>query len=138
MTRMAELLKTKNTPPIFKDITGSEAAKLIVTSPSESPDVVGFDLVEASRLNVTYNALVSIAPNDTGTYHIVFLSRPLLYHLWVYIIGRTFPTIGNLVGLNREEFLIEIVTNPEPSVVRCHFPRIGFTIENVSSGKGKL
>ena len=65
---MGSVIKAKNTPPIFKDISGTEAAKLILASPFESYDVVGFDVLEANRLNVKHNTLVSIAPEDTGVF----------------------------------------------------------------------
>jgi hypothetical protein len=68
MERMASVIKAKNTPPIFKNTSGTEAAKLIVSSPFESYDVVGFDVLEANRLNVKHNTLVSIAPEDTGVF----------------------------------------------------------------------
>lgn len=42
-------------------------------------------------------------------------------------IGRKHPTTGKLVGLNLEEFVLE--TGGSAGVVRCHFPRIGYSIK---------
>jgi hypothetical protein len=66
MARMTELFDSKRTPPIFSEITGAEAAQLILDSIFEPYDVVGFDSVEAKRLDVKPNELVSIRPDDTG------------------------------------------------------------------------
>ncbi|EIN10838.1 hypothetical protein PUNSTDRAFT_43613 [Punctularia strigosozonata HHB-11173 SS5] len=92
--------------------TGQEAAQLI-TATSGTVHALTFDAVEAQRLQVTAGMHVAIAPEDTG---------------------RNVATYGKLVGLNRSEIVIE--TKGTEGSVRCHFPRIGFTVkvnENVFS-----
>ncbi|KAI0921654.1 hypothetical protein AcW1_004435 [Taiwanofungus camphoratus] len=106
LSRMSNYLENRQrtTSPIAK-ITGGEAAKLIGSSPSEDLNVVGFEAVEARRLGVKRGDSVLIAPRDTGKV----------------------PTSGNLVALNREEAVIEV---RGPRRVRCHFPRLGFSIKS--------
>ena len=93
-------------------IDGLDAAKAIVSSGHESSDVVGFDAIEASRLRVDQGCLVKVAPEDTG---------------------RNFPTTGKLIGLNREEVVVEV--QGSQGFVKCHFPRLGFIIRHASSGR---
>jgi hypothetical protein len=132
MLRMANLLAAKATSTLSQAIAGVAAAKLIGSSPYESPDIVGFDLVEANRLGVTAGVPVAITPTDTGRLKL-FLEIPQDSFRYV---GKTFPTFGTLVGLNKEEFVIE--THGSAAVVRCHFPRLGYSIKNVEMQKSKL
>lgn len=85
-------------------ITGEEAAKLIGAAPFEPYSVVGFDTTEASHLGFKFGDLVSVAPDDTG---------------------KNYPTIGKVVAINMEEITVE--TKGQYGVIRCHFPRIGYT-----------
>ncbi|KAF7977663.1 hypothetical protein HWV62_3100 [Athelia sp. TMB] len=96
------------------DISGADAGKLILAAAHEPYAVVGFDEVEAKRLSVQAGAIVAIAPEDSGRKH---------------------PTTGKLVGLNREEFVLE-TSGVSGSLVRCHFPRIGYSIRAVTVGVG--
>jgi len=117
VTRMTKFLESKKTSQFMTPtkITGTDAAELIISSTFESYDVVGFDFVQATKLGVKAGDTVAIAPDDTG---------------------RDCPTVGKLVGLNQEEFVIE--TQETSSVIRCHFPRIGFTVKSASNMKTKL
>ncbi|KAG7449324.1 uncharacterized protein BT62DRAFT_945497, partial [Guyanagaster necrorhizus] len=101
MTNHLDTLRTQFGVPKFQ---GEEAATSISASPHEPYDVVGFDAADGARLGFQPGDLISIAPDDTG---------------------RNFPTIGKLVGLNSEELVIE--TEGKFGIIRCHFPRIGFT-----------
>ncbi|KAF8165381.1 hypothetical protein B0H34DRAFT_236265 [Crassisporium funariophilum] len=86
-------------------IHGLDAANKIVASTHEAYSVVGFDSIEAARLGVSEGGNVQVAPEDTG---------------------RAYPTIGKLVALNREEVVLEV--QGSKGLVRCHFPRLGFSI----------
>ncbi|PFH46162.1 hypothetical protein AMATHDRAFT_8132 [Amanita thiersii Skay4041] len=90
-------------PPL---ISGQEAAQIIVSSHSEPLNNVGFDSLEASRLGVRENDIVSVAPVDTG---------------------RNYPTVGNLVALGKRELVVEV--KGSHGVARCHFPRLGFSLK---------
>ncbi|KAJ7179147.1 hypothetical protein C8R46DRAFT_1211747 [Mycena filopes] len=92
-----------NHAPVPK-ITGKDAAERIVAASFEPYDVVGFDAREGGRLGLNAGDEISIAPDDTG---------------------KTFATVGKLVGLNREEFVLEV--KGTVGLVRCHFPRVMFT-----------
>ncbi|KAF8076344.1 hypothetical protein FPV67DRAFT_1471382 [Lyophyllum atratum] len=93
-------------------ITGDQAAASILSSTHESYEVVGFDAQAAARLGFKLYDRVQIAPDDTG---------------------RNYPTVGKLVGMNREEVVIEV--QAPKGLLRCHFPQIGFTVKAVRSGK---
>ncbi|KAF5387812.1 hypothetical protein D9615_000378 [Tricholomella constricta] len=95
-----------------QQITGEEAAASIMASSFESYDVVGFNTTEAARLALKLNEQVQIAPDDTG---------------------RKYLTVGKLVGINMEEVVIEV--QGFQGLVRCHFPRLGFTLKAVRSHK---
>ncbi|KAJ7144686.1 hypothetical protein C8R46DRAFT_1232533 [Mycena filopes] len=95
-------LKLNHAP--VPEITGKDAAERIVAASFEPYDVVGFDAREGGRLGLNAGDEISIAPDDTG---------------------KTFATVGKLVGLNREEFVLEV--KGRVGLVRCHFPRVMFT-----------
>ncbi|KAJ7162061.1 hypothetical protein C8R46DRAFT_1164342 [Mycena filopes] len=95
-------LKLNHAP--VPEITGKDAAERIVAASFEPYDVVGFDAREGGRLGLNAGDEISIAPDDTGT---------------------MFATVGKLVGLNREEFVLEV--KGRVGLVRCHFPRVMFT-----------
>lgn len=97
-----------------KDISGADAGELIVAAAHEPYTVVGFDEAEAKRLNIQAGAVVVIAPEDSGRKH---------------------PTAGKLVGLNHEEFVIE-ASGASGTVVRCHFPRIGYQVKATTPRAG--
>lgn len=42
-------------------------------------------------------------------------------------VGRDWPTVGKLVGLDREQVVL-LVGGSAVSELLCHFPRLGFTI----------
>lgn len=93
-------------------LDGLDAASTIVSSGHESSDVVGFDVTESSLLRLKKGSMVKVSPAD---------------------FGRNYPTIGKLVGLDREEVVLEV--QGSQGCVRCHFPRLGFIIKNISSSK---
>ncbi|KAJ7498962.1 hypothetical protein FB451DRAFT_1203674 [Mycena latifolia] len=107
--------RLKQRQPTVAKITGQDAAARIAAAPFEPYSVVGFDAREAARLGLKAGDVVSIAPDDTG---------------------RNFGTVGKLVALNREEFVIE--TRGKAGLVRCHFPRLMFTARLASESKSKL
>ncbi|KAF5331708.1 hypothetical protein D9611_007708 [Ephemerocybe angulata] len=104
-TVIAEKKKQQGPPP---KISGAEAGKIIASSDYESYSVVGFDTEEAQRLRLQLGDTVRIAPTDTGKNH---------------------PTTGKLVALNLEEVVLEI--QGKNGVLRCHFPRLGYSIAPV-------
>ncbi|KAJ6614280.1 hypothetical protein B0H10DRAFT_2045500 [Mycena sp. CBHHK59/15] len=110
LTAYLERLR-QNQPAVLK-IAGDKAAALITSGAFEPYDVVGFDSREAERLGLKVGDQVSISPDDTG---------------------RKFTTVGKLVALNREEFVIEI--KGAVGLVRCHFPRILFTAKVTTKSK---
>jgi len=97
-------------PP--QKLDGESAAKMIIASDYESYDNVGFDEVEASRLGLKVGDAVQVAPEDTG---------------------RNYPTIGKLVGLNREELVLEV--KGLKGLLRCHFPRLGYFVKLAGASK---
>ncbi|KAJ7512478.1 hypothetical protein B0H11DRAFT_2214273 [Mycena galericulata] len=102
VTDHLEHLKQKQ--PEVPKISGDDAAARIVAAAFEPYDVVGFDTREAARLGLNPGDQVSVAPDDSA---------------------RNYATVGKLVALNREEFVVE--TKGTTGIVRCHFPRILFT-----------
>lgn len=103
--------KKKNQPvPIM--IKGEDAADQIVNSVHESLSIVGFNNTEAERLGLEQGDEVKVAPQDTG---------------------RTFPTVGKLVALNREEVIVQV--QGQRGAIHAHFPRLGFVIQPTVKGK---
>ncbi|KAI5124958.1 hypothetical protein M0805_007385 [Coniferiporia weirii] len=118
MGRMSEFVKIKreaNAPAISK-IQGDAAAKIIADSVGPQPREIIFDEDEASRLNLQLGSLVSVTPDDNAT---------------------NYPTIGKLVGLSREEVVLQVGGTAAPSL-RCHFPRFSYLIRPVSGTTSKL
>ncbi|KAL6305895.1 hypothetical protein BKA93DRAFT_777208 [Sparassis latifolia] len=99
----------------FEDITGEQAAKLIGSSPCEDVSAVRFDDVEAARLDVKLGEDVSVEPQDSGKV----------------------PSVGKLIALNREEAVIE-TRGSTGDVIRCHFPRLNFSIKALQKVDAKL
>lgn len=91
----------------FQTISGKSAAELIGSADHESPSVVGFNETEASRLGLSLGLSVNVAPDDSGQSH---------------------PTQGKLVGLNREEIVVE-TSGTIGASVRVHFPRLNFMVK---------
>ncbi|KAJ7261272.1 hypothetical protein B0H12DRAFT_1231500 [Mycena haematopus] len=108
----AYLGRLKQRRPEVREITGKVAAARITAASFEPYNVVGFDAREGARLGLRAGDEVSIAPDDSG---------------------RNFGTVGKLVALNREEFVVE--TKGSAGLVRCHFPRIMFTATLASKAK---
>lgn len=104
MKNFMEANSKSNAAPVTA-LTPAAAAALITSGSFE--DHAGFDSVEADRLGVKLGQTVSVAPNDTG---------------------KTHSTSGKLLGLNREELVIEVKGSSE-SPVHCHFPRLNFIVE---------
>jgi len=105
ISRATEFLKQKKAggSATTSEISGDEATKLISSSTYEPYDFVGFDEIEAKRLGMQARQLIAIAPDDSGRKH---------------------PTVGKLVALNREEFVL--AKGSTRSVIRCHFPKTWF------------
>jgi len=99
----------------FKKISGSEAADIIQSASFQDYSIIGFDDVEAARLQVTQGQVVSIIPEDNAKV----------------------PTVGKLVALSREEAVVEI-SGPSRRTIRCHFPRLNFSVRPSSEVKAKL
>ncbi|KAJ7129726.1 hypothetical protein C8R44DRAFT_777507 [Mycena epipterygia] len=108
----AYLGRLKERQGTVSKITGNDAAARIAAAPFEPYSVVGFDTREAARLGLKAGDEVSVAPDDNA---------------------RTFGTVGKLVALNREEFVIE--TKGSSGLVRCHLPRLMFTAKLASKSK---
>lgn len=51
--------------------------------------------------------------------------------------GRNHPTTGKLVELNHEEFVLE-TKGSLGSVIRCHLPRLGYSIKGDPKLQNKL
>ncbi|KAJ6552750.1 hypothetical protein B0H19DRAFT_1377580 [Mycena capillaripes] len=99
----------KQSQPPVSQVTGEEAAARIAAASFEPYSVVGFDVCEGDRLGLKAGDEVSVGRDDSGP---------------------DFGTVGKLVTLNKEEFVIE---TKKP--IRCHFPRIGFTATLMSQSK---
>jgi len=108
----AYLGRLKQQQPAVLKINGKDAAARIAVASFEPYTVVGFDASEGTRLGLKAGDEVSVAPDDSG---------------------RNFATIGKLVALNREEFVVEV--KGSAGLVRCHFPRIMFTARLASPPK---
>ncbi|KDQ64297.1 hypothetical protein JAAARDRAFT_144871 [Jaapia argillacea MUCL 33604] len=115
MTAYLSSSEKSNAAP-FEKITGEKAAEIVTSSPFEDPSVVGFDTIEATRLGLVQGNEVSVAPDDSG---------------------KDVLTYGILVGLSREEVVLE-TRGTVGSAVRCHFPRLNFIVRSVGEGKSKL
>lgn len=111
MKDLLESLQKENAAP-FRSITGQEAAEIIKSSQPEDIDIIGFDSVEANRLNVAKGASVAVMPRDYGQV----------------------PTSGKLLALSREEVVIE--TGNANITIRCHFPRLNFSVSPKRSSEG--
>ncbi|KAF9651127.1 hypothetical protein BDM02DRAFT_3163906 [Thelephora ganbajun] len=104
--RLREYLKTaqdSNIAPVEK-VTSEQALKLVQAGDME--DHAGFDAGEAGRLGLVSGQTVAVTPTDTGKNH---------------------PTVGTLIGLNREEVVIQ-VKGTCGTLLHVHFPRLGFAI----------
>ncbi|KAK0468457.1 uncharacterized protein EV420DRAFT_467657 [Desarmillaria tabescens] len=115
LSRMTNHLDTLRTRFDVPRLQGEEAASSISASFHEPYDTVGFDAADGARLGFQPGDLISIAPDDTA---------------------RKYPTVGQLVGLNSEEFVIE--TKGKFGIIRCHFPRIGYTASRPKGTQSKL
>lgn len=102
-------LKVAQTPPVNLD--GLVAAQKIMSSSHESYSVVGFDSIEATRLGLKEGQKVQVTAEDNG---------------------RNYHTVGKLVALNREEIVLEV--QGSKGLIRCHFPRLGFSIRTQTVG----
>ncbi|RPD66735.1 hypothetical protein L226DRAFT_498293 [Lentinus tigrinus ALCF2SS1-7] len=107
ITRMSEYIAASNAAQklVLGTIPGAQAAENITSSVAEDPKVVGFDEVEASRLGVKLQQIVSVTPSDNGKV----------------------ATIGPLVALNKEE--VTIRTEGSDGTVFCHFPRLYYVVK---------
>lgn len=118
------LQATSNTDiPAFQKIDGHDAAQIIMSASFN--DDVGFDTVEAQRLGLELGQMISVAPDDTGKRR--FLDSQSAGFIILSTLGKKHPTIGKLVAINREEVVVE-VRGSSGSPVRCHLPRLNFTV----------
>ncbi|THH31301.1 hypothetical protein EUX98_g2888 [Antrodiella citrinella] len=92
----------------FENIEGSEAARL-VCSTQDQPPLPQSEPSELSRLSLKLGEPVSVSPSDNGKV----------------------PTVGRLLALNHEEIVVE--TLGKAGRVRCHFPRLNFSISGATS-----
>jgi hypothetical protein len=83
---------------------------------------------------VSEGGAVAVAPDDTDQCACTVRFNRLVFDSCAS--GRNHPTVGKLVGLNKEEFVIEVKSSS--GTVRCHFPRLGFTIKMTPGDNGKL
>ncbi|KLO18059.1 hypothetical protein SCHPADRAFT_867167 [Schizopora paradoxa] len=116
ITRMSTYLAERrkaNSSSVSK-ISAEEAAKFI-SQGSPSNDKLHFDKDEAARLHVNLGDIVSIVPEDNA---------------------KNYPTVGKLIGLDREEFVVEL-SGKAVSSLRCHLPRLNFAVR-VSKSASKL
>ena len=78
---------------------------------------------EADHLGLKLNDYVQVAPDDNGASSVMKLDFNLLnYHF----AAKKFPTVGKLVGFNKEEVVIEV--EGLKGLLRCHFPQLTYTI----------
>ena len=133
---MGELIKQKreaNASSITK-IEGGEAAKIIANSTSiQAPEII-YEPEEAEGLGVKKGEIVAVAPDDNG---LKFPSFRVTYYLIFQSTAKDYPTIGTLIGLSKEEFVLQVGGSVAPSV-RCHFPRFNYTITPAKEIKSKL
>jgi len=109
LSQFLNKLKVTQTPPVRLD--GLVAAQKIVSSSHESYSIVGFDSIEATRLGLKEEQMVQVTAEDNS---------------------RNYHTVGKLVALNREEVVLEV--QGSKGLIRCHFPRLGFSIKTQSVG----
>ncbi|TFK96123.1 hypothetical protein BDV98DRAFT_576628 [Pterulicium gracile] len=94
-------------------ITGDEAAYLPSTLPDDTLDShILFDTKEAERLGLTGGSQVAVVDDAEGG----------------------ILTVGSLVGLTKEETVIE-TSGTAGCTMRCHFPRIGYTVQSRTATK---
>jgi len=115
MTRMDRIFYDGRNPisAPFTVIDGGQATTLITSSISR-PDIE-FNEIEATRLGLKIGSVVSVIPADSGRSH---------------------ATVGRIIGLNREEVVVE-VEGASRGPVRCHFPRLGYSVQD-ASGRSML
>jgi hypothetical protein len=68
---------------------------------------------------------------------VLLTNKTIRLVLTCMLIGRKHPTVGKLVAMNCEEFVIE-TNGSTGSVIRCHFPRLGFSIRDAANSQTKL
>jgi len=106
ITRLREYLKAAQASNVatVQKLTSDQALKLVQAGDVE--DHAGFDAAEAGRLGLMPGQTVAVTPTDTGKNH---------------------PTVGTLIGLNREEVVI-LVKGTCSTPLHVHFPRLNFSI----------
>ncbi|TRM68087.1 hypothetical protein BD626DRAFT_545308 [Schizophyllum amplum] len=109
----AHLKGLKASLPKPEKVSGKEAAARIATASVETlafddksrRAFPAFDETAAGLLGVKQGAVVSIVPEDNS---------------------RDYPTTGLLVGLNDEEYILEV--KGEAGTCLCHFPRMRYAV----------
>ncbi|KAF8587196.1 hypothetical protein K439DRAFT_1407840 [Ramaria rubella] len=113
----AHLRSLREISPLTK-LSGTVAAKIILSSSFLDISDVGFDEADAKRLGLKRGAWISANPDDTGVDALTF---------------------GTLVAMNREEVVLETrAQGGGPASVRVHFPKLGFVFEEESALSSKL
>ncbi|EEB95420.1 hypothetical protein MPER_05614 [Moniliophthora perniciosa FA553] len=108
---MSEHLENKRKGRQFwEEIDSKTAGKKAAAGQFEPYDVRGFDERVAKWLGVERGQTVSIAPAGDG----------LPYN------AKDYSTVGKLVSLDAEEICVEI--EGKLGTFRCHFPRLGYTV----------
>jgi hypothetical protein len=112
----------------IEKVTREQALELIREGGVE--DHAGFDAAEAERLRLTLAQTVAVSPTDTGK-RIPDAPTPCFLYFFKFLIsycaGKNHPTVGILVGLNKEEVVIQ-VKGTCGTPLNVHFPRLGFVI----------
>jgi len=106
ISRLREYFKTAqglNVAAVEK-LTSEQALKLVQEGDVE--DHAGFNATEGERLGLKLGQTVAVTPTDTGKNH---------------------PTVGTLIGLNKEEVVI-LVKGTSGTPLHAHFPRLNFSI----------
>ena len=107
----------------MQKLASDQALKLVQAGDVE--DHSGFDAAEAGRLGLAFGQTVAVTPTDTGK-RILHALISRTSHL-LQCTGKNHPTVGTLIGLNREEVVIR-VKGTCGTPLHVHFPRLNFSI----------
>lgn len=121
---MREYLKTTRSSnvAVVEKLTSEQALKLVQEGDVENH--AGFDALEAERLGLTPGRTVAVTPTDSGKWTLGL--APTLTSS-SQRTGKNHPTVGTLIGLNREEVVIR-VKGTSGTPLHVHFPRLNFAI----------
>ncbi|EJD01143.1 uncharacterized protein FOMMEDRAFT_110715 [Fomitiporia mediterranea MF3/22] len=116
--RMVEFEKTRRASiaHAITKIDGAAASKIIADNINTHFLEVDFDDDEGRLLGLKLGDKVQVIPDDNA---------------------RNYPTIGKLIGLTREEIVLQLSGTGVPSL-RCHFPRLNFSVNPATGATSKL